>query len=138
MRSNFACYTATHLSRSVGESAGPPVSPPGQKQCPSEYISVGTHFARISVVGYEPGKAPVNRLYSSDTFLAGTEERLSPCHQGGKTQWDAIAMAMGRAGIPAWLHGMTIWSMQARPQHDRLEVLDLCMMAVLLSLHGAR
>ena len=70
--------------------------------------------------------------------MAGTEERLSSYQQGGRAQWDATAMAMGGAGIPGWLHGMSVYSMQARPQHDRLEVLDLYIMAVLLSLHGAR
>lgn len=49
MRSNFAHCTAVHPSRSVGESAGPPVPPPGQEQCPSERIGVGTHFVRTVV-----------------------------------------------------------------------------------------
>lgn len=67
--------------------------------------------------------------------LDGTEEKLSLDQQGGRTRWDAIAMAMGGAGIPGWLHGMRVCSMQARPQHDRL---DLYIMAVLLLLHGTR
>lgn len=45
---------------------------------------------------------------------------------------------MGGAGIPDWLHGMAICPMLAKPQCDRLEVLDLYIMAALPALHGAR
>ena len=78
MRSNFAHCTAIHPSRSVGESAGPPVPPPGQEQCPSESIGVGTHFVRRSVMGYEPRKATANRRCPRDMFWMAQSRSCHP------------------------------------------------------------